>query len=135
MSIIGTTLRPVIIVSEDEWLVRMFAADFLDEAGFDVLEAANADEALMLLRTRPDVQAIVTDVEMPNGSINGFELARRARERLPGLAILIVSGRAVPEPDDLPDDARFLAKPYHPMAVLASLNEMIAAHDASRRHK
>ncbi len=98
MSIIGTTLRPVIIVSEDEWLVRMFAADFLDEAGFSVLEAANADEALVLLRTRPDVQAIVTDVEMPNGSINGFELARRARERLPGLAILIVSGRAVPEP-------------------------------------
>jgi DNA-binding response OmpR family regulator len=51
----------VVLVVEDETLVRMFMADFLDEAGFKVFEAVNADEALTVLQARPDVQAVVTD--------------------------------------------------------------------------
>ncbi len=119
--------RPVVIVSEDETLVRMFTADFLDEAGFKVFEAVNADEALALLQARPDVQALVTDVEMPNGSMNGFELARRVRERLPGVAIVIVSGRARPGQHDLPEGALFVSKPFQPTAVVTALNDLLTA--------
>jgi CheY-like chemotaxis protein len=66
----------VVLVVVDETLVRMFMADFLDEAGFKVFEAVNADEALTVLKARPDVQVVVTDIEMPAGSMNGLRLAR-----------------------------------------------------------
>ena len=56
--------RPVLVLAEDEGLVRWFAADFLDEAGFKVFEACCADDALTLIRSRSDVQVLVTDVEM-----------------------------------------------------------------------
>jgi CheY-like chemotaxis protein len=70
----------VVLVVEDETLVRMFMADFLDEAGFRVFEAVNADEALTVLQARPDIQVVVTDIEMP-GTMNGLELTRVVRER------------------------------------------------------
>jgi CheY-like chemotaxis protein len=72
--------RMVVLVVEDETLVRMFMADFLDEAGFKVFEAVNADEALTVLQARPDIQVVVTDIEMP-GTMNGLELTRVVRER------------------------------------------------------
>ena len=75
--------RMVVLVVEDQTLVRMFMADFLDEAGFKVFEAVNADEALTVLQARPDGQAVVTDIEMP-GSMNGVELVQVIRERWPG---------------------------------------------------
>ena len=80
----------VVLVVEDATLVRMFMADFLDEAGFKVFEAVNADEALTVLQARPDVQAVVTDIEMP-GSTNGLELARTVRERWPSVEIVVTS--------------------------------------------
>jgi two-component system, response regulator PdtaR len=57
--------RPVVLLVEDEPLVRMFNADVLDEAGFRVIEAVNADEAVALIEVRPDIRAVVTDVGMP----------------------------------------------------------------------
>lgn len=124
-------VRPVVVVSEDELLLRMFTADFLDEAGYKVFEAANADEALVILKVQPDVQALVTDVEMPHGSINGFELARRVYQQSPGVAIVIVSGRERPGPNDLPRGAMFLSKPYDPACVLNELRDLLA-HRATR---
>jgi two-component system, response regulator PdtaR len=78
--------RMVVLVVEDQTLVRMFMADFLDEAGFKVFEAVNADEALTVLQARSDVQAVVTDIEMPAGSMNGLKLARNrgCRDLRPG---------------------------------------------------
>ncbi|MCB5173917.1 response regulator [Microvirga lenta] len=83
-------LRIVILVVEDEPLVRMFLADALDDAGYKVFEAVNADEAVTLLQARPDIQAVVTDIEMP-GSMNGIGLARPVRERWPGIGLLVTS--------------------------------------------
>src|SRR3712207_8452483 len=88
--------RAVILVVEDETLVRMFMTDFLDEAGFKVFEAADSDEALAVLQARPDVKAVVTDIEMPAGSMNGWELARVVRERWSGVGVVVTSGRARP---------------------------------------
>jgi CheY-like chemotaxis protein len=113
----------VILVVEDEPLVRMFLSDLLDEAGFKVFEAVNADEAVSILQARPDVQAVVTDVEMP-GSMNGFELARVVRERWPGVGLVVTSGRERPGPSDLPDDVAFLTKPYLPATVITLIRQL-----------
>jgi two-component system, response regulator PdtaR len=72
--------KDAILVVEDEALIRLWAADLLEENGFCVLEAADADAALKLLETRPDVKLLFTDVQMP-GSLNGMELAREVHAR------------------------------------------------------
>lgn len=81
----------------------------LDEA--KVFEAVSADEALAVLEARPDLQAVVTDIEMLAGSIDGLELAHLVRQRWPRIGVVVTSGRQRPGPDDLPDETAFLAKP------------------------
>ena len=112
-----------VVLVEDQTLVRMFMADFLDEAGFKVFEAVGADEALTVLEARPDVQAVVTDIEMP-GSMNGIELTHVIRDRWPGIGVIVTSGRQRPGPDDLPDEVVFLAKPYLPDTVITVIRQM-----------
>jgi CheY-like chemotaxis protein len=99
-------IRALILVVEDEALVRMMLVDVLDDAGFKVMEAAHADEALHILATVPDVQVVVTDVEMPRGSINGFELACRVRQDWQDIGVLIASGRVAPAPGEHPGTCR-----------------------------
>ena len=106
----------VILLVEDEVLVRMIAVDVLSEAGFTVLESASAEEALRLLETRPDVQVLFTDVNMP-GALDGLGLAQTVHERSPGVGILIGSGRIRPDPGELPPGTRFIAKPYASSAL------------------
>jgi two-component system, response regulator PdtaR len=113
----------VVLVVEDQTLVRMFIADFLDDAGFKVFEAVNADEAVTVLQARPDVQAVVTDIEMP-GSMNGLELAHVVQERWPGIGVVITSGRARPGPHDLSEQVAFLSKPYLPDTVINVIRQM-----------
>jgi two-component system, response regulator PdtaR len=115
----------VVLVVEDQTLVRMFMTDFLDEAGFKVFEAVGADEALTVLEARPDVQAVVTDIEMP-GSMNGIELTHVIRDRWPGVGVVVTSGRQRPGQDDLPDEVVFLAKPYLPDTVITVIRQMAA---------
>jgi CheY-like chemotaxis protein len=124
-------VRPVILLVEDEPLLWMFNADVLDEAGFRVIEASNADEAMILFDARPDIYAVVTDVEMP-GKMNGFSLAKHVTEERPFVGVLLVSGRKRPSPDELPDDSRFLAKPYVAADLLRELQEVIRVHEAKR---
>ena len=123
MSISEPEPRPVVLVVEDDTLVRLFTSDFLDEAGFKVFEAVNADEAV--LSARPDIQAVLTDIEM-SGSMNGIALAKVVRERWPGVRIVLTSGRSNPGPDDhLPDDVAFLTKPFLPTTVVNLLRQII----------
>jgi two-component system, response regulator PdtaR len=105
--------RPLILLVEDEPLVRETNIDVLQEAGFRVIEARNADEAFGLLRHRPDVEVVLTDVDMP-GSIDGFEFARLAAQGWPDVRVVVISGKTTPGPEDLPEEAVFLAKPFRP---------------------
>ncbi len=114
----------VVLVVEDETLVRMFMTDFLDEAGFKVFEAVNADEALTVLKARPDVQVVVTDIEMPAGSMNGLNLARAIQKRWPGVGVVVTSGRERPGPDDLSEKVAFLAKPYLPDTIINVIRQL-----------
>ncbi len=126
-----TDPRAIVLLTEDEPLVRMFNADVLDEAEYRVIEAGNGEEALTLFEARPDIQVVVTDVEMP-GSINGFELARRVTKQRPFVGVLIVSGRVRPTDEELPDDSLFLAKPYTPAELLHGVESVIELQKTKR---
>lgn len=126
-----TEPRAIVLLAEDEPLVRMFNADVLDEAEYQVIEATNGEEALTLFEARPDIQVVVTDVEMP-GSINGFELARRVTKQRPFVGVLIVSGRVRPTDEELPDDSLFLAKPYTPPELLHGVQSVIEVQKTKR---
>ena len=116
---------PMVLLVEDEPLVRMTAADELDEAGFQVLEAKNADEALALLEDHSDeVQVLFTDVDMP-GSMDGMALAERVYQRWPHVLLLISSGYARPHPDEIPDHGRFVPKPYRSATLVRHITEMM----------
>jgi two-component system, response regulator PdtaR len=110
---------------EDEPLVRMTAADELEEAGFHVLEAANADVALKVLEARSDeVRVLFTDVGMP-GSMDGVELAEQVHRRWPHVLLLISSGYARPHPDEIPDHGQFMPKPYHAATLVRHIHDLM----------
>jgi CheY-like chemotaxis protein len=120
---LGELKRPVVLVVEDEFLLRMDAADAIGAAGFEVIEAANADEAIEVLETRSDITVVFTDIQMP-GSMDGLKLARAVRGRWPPIKIIATSGRLNVGEIDLPEGGRFLPKPYSPAQVTGVLREL-----------
>jgi CheY-like chemotaxis protein len=122
--------QATVLVVEDEPLIQMMTADALDDAGFAVLEAWNADEALRVLEKRGhEVQLMLTDVNMP-GSIDGLALADRVHARWPEILILVTSGQVRPCADELPAKGRFLPKPYRTAAMLDQINDLMHAGHA-----
>ncbi|WP_457092596.1 response regulator [Microvirga sp. P5_D2] len=118
---------PVVLLVEDELLVRMTAADELEEAGFQVLEAANAEIALKVLEARSDeVQVLFTDVDMP-GSMDGMALAEQVHRRWPHVLLLISSGYARPHPDEIPDYGQFMPKPYGAATLVRHIHDLMQA--------
>jgi two-component system, response regulator PdtaR len=120
-----------ILVVEDEALIRIWATDLLEENGFSVLEAKDADAALKLLQSRHDVKLLFTDVQMP-GSLNGMELAREVHSRWPHILLVITSGRERPTRAQIPDDGRFVAKPYSGEELLGQIKDLIYKSSISR---
>ena len=116
--------NPAILVVKDETLIRLWAAGLLEENGFSVLEAENAEAALKVLESRPDVELLFTDVQMP-GSLNGMELAREVHARWPHVLLVITSGRERPTRAEIPDDGRFLAKPYNAEELLGQVKDLL----------
>ena len=104
-------MRPVVLLVEDEMFVRMAAADALEDAGFEVVEVANAQAAQEVLRNRSDIRVLFTDVQMP-GPIDELELAALVRSQWPHICVIITSGHLQPNDDKLPDKAVFIPKPY-----------------------
>jgi CheY-like chemotaxis protein len=125
---------PLILVVEDEALVQMTLVDVLEDAGFKVIEAVHADEALRVLKAASGIDAVVTDVEMPRGSINGFELARRVRTDRQEIGVLIASGRAAPKPGDLPEGALFIGKPVHPETLVQLIRSLLSPPRVDQPH-
>jgi two-component system, response regulator PdtaR len=106
-----TDLPPVVLIVEDEPLVRMIAADVFLENGLDVLEAPHADGALALLNDHADIDVLFTDINMP-GALNGVDLAWEVYRRWPNVALMITSARQSAAIEDMPSTATFVPKPY-----------------------
>jgi two-component system, response regulator PdtaR len=116
--------KPVVLVVEDNAIVRIGAFDMVVAAGFEALEADGADEAIRVLERRPDIQLVFTDVSMP-GSMDGIGLAHYIRDRWPPVRLIVASGRFVDE-SHLPVGARFFPKPYGESTIVEAMIGMLS---------
>lgn len=118
--------RPkVVLVVEDEPLQRMMAVDMIEEAGFEVVEAADATSAIEILERRLDIHVVFTDIDMPRG-LDGIKFAAAVRDRWPPIEIIITSGRSWAKDLRLPERAVFFSKPYRRDRVVAEIEKMLS---------
>jgi CheY-like chemotaxis protein len=115
-----------ILVVEDEPLIRLGLVSVIEEAGFVVLEAPNADAAIRLLEADSTIRMVVTDVDMP-GSMDGIKLAHYVRNKWPPIKLVVISGKVGVKPGELPEGARFMGKPYQETALIGLLQTMFSA--------
>src|ERR1700754_3584945 len=125
---VSTTLNPVpnVLVVEDEMILRMRAVDIVEDAGFNPVEAVNADQAIAILESRSDIALLFTDIQMP-GSIDGLKLAHAVHDRWPSIKIILVSGQVKPSDTERPTDSRFFDKPLAVEQMITELQDMVGA--------
>ena len=114
--------QPIALVVDDQPLVRMDAADIITAAGYDVLEAADAEEALFYLKEYPSIRLLFTDIQMPE--IDGLSLVWHVKANWPHVRVIVTSGAMVPGEDELPREARFIAKPFSPKLIVDTIREI-----------
>src|SRR6195952_5443407 len=115
---------PNVLVVEDEMILRMRAVDIVEDAGFNPVEAVNADQALAILESRSDISLLFTDIQMP-GSMDGLKLAHAVHDRWPSIKIILVSGQVNPSDADRPADSRFFGKPLGVDKMISELQAMV----------
>ncbi len=124
-------LKTLVLVVEDSPVIRMGALDLVVEAGFQALEASDAEEAIRILERCSDIRMVFTDVGMP-GTLDGVKLSHYIRDRWPPVKLILVSGKCLVDDARLPAGARFFEKPYHDGAIVEAMLRMLAEADANR---
>jgi CheY-like chemotaxis protein len=114
----------VVLIVEDEMMLRMRALDMVEDAGYTPVEAMDADEAIAIMEARSDIALMCTDIQMP-GSMDGLGLARAVHERWPSIKIIVVSGKLSPSNRDLPACSKFFGKPLDARQMIAQMQSMI----------
>lgn len=115
--------KDVVLVVEDEALIRMNSAEVIRDLGFEVIEAVDAAHAVELLESVSGITVVFTDIQMP-GSMDGLLLAAVVRNRWPPIALLVTSGKLRPASSDMPAGARFISKPYLPSELKEQLHSL-----------
>lgn len=121
--------RAVVLVVEDSTIIRMGAIDLVLSAGYEALEARDADEAIRILETRSDIDLVFTDVQMP-GTMDGIKLSHYIRERWPPVKLIVASGNAILEESSLPGGSLFFSKPYCDNAIKDAMAQLLAMPDS-----
>ena len=114
----------VVLVVEDEPVVMLDAMQALEDAGFEVVDAYDSEHALVRLEERPDIAALFTDVNMP-GRYDGVTLAHMVHARRPDVLLLITSGAVKVPGEEIPNDGRFIPKPYDGRKVAHLIHELL----------
>jgi DNA-binding response OmpR family regulator len=114
---------PKVLIIEDEFLIRLALAEALADDGFEVIEAATGEEGLQALKDDLEVALLLTDIQLP-GALNGLEVARRAREAVPALQVIFVTGRPEHIPAGGASHDVFIAKPYLPSEICAAARRL-----------
>lgn len=128
-------LAGTVLVVEDEVLIRLVIAQYLRDCGYRVIEAAHADEALLVLRkSEIEIDVVFTDVELP-GSMDGFALAQWVRSNRPGMDVILAGsvGRAVQAASDLCDEGNHVPKPYDAQGVHDRIRRLLASRRSRKR--
>lgn len=120
----STNCAVIVLVVEDEMVLRMRAVDIVEDAGFVPIQAVSADEAIQILESRDDISLLFTDIQMP-GSMDGLKLAHEVHSRWPHIKIILVSGQIVVTDADKPSDSRFFSKPLEISQMILQLQEMV----------
>lgn len=118
--------KPVVLVVEDDWVQRMNVVETITLAGFEVLEADNADDAIVVLETRREITVVLTDIKMP-GSMDGLKLAAAIKLRWPSIRVVATSGVLKAHEVEMPEGSLFLPKPYGAEQILDTLRELTGA--------
>jgi len=113
----------IVLVVEDDPLLRMMAVDMVEEAGFEVVEATDATQAVEILERRADIRIVFTDIDMPRG-MDGMKMAAVIRDRWPPIEIILTSGKLRPSPDQMPTRGVFFSKPFQEQDVIAEMRRM-----------
>lgn len=116
--------QPVVLIVDDEALIRMILTDELEDAGCASFEAGNAAEALELLDAHPEVSVVFTDINMP-GAMNGIELVQTVQSLRPQVRLYLASGRERPTDGSVPPDVVFVEKPYNPRAIAKMISHQV----------
>ena len=114
--------RQIVLVVEDEPILRMTAVDMVEDAGFEAVEAADATQAVKILESRPDIRIVFTDIDMPRG-MDGIKLAALIRDRWPPIDIIITSGHANAPDLTMPPRSLFFAKPYNEKIIVSAMKK------------
>ncbi|NKL20654.1 response regulator [Rhizobium leguminosarum] len=117
--------KAVVLVVEDSTIIRMGAVDLVSSAGYEALEACDADEAIRILESRNDIDLVFTDVQMP-GTMDGIKLSHYIRDRWPPVRLIVASGEAILEESNLPTGSRFFSKPYDSHAITDAMAHLLS---------
>ena len=121
--------KPLVLVVEDEILIRLNAIVMLREAGFDTVEAASADEAIVHLETNNLIRIVFTDIDLP-GSMDGLRLAAAIRDRWPPIELVLTSGHVRVAEHDIPARGQFLPKPYSSEQLIQTMRSFSGSSSA-----
>ena len=117
--------RPTALIVEDEPIQRMMLVDFIEEAGFDTVEAMSAEDAVAILEKRLDIRVVFTDIDMPGG-FEGMRLAAMIRDRWPPIELILTSsGSVAPHVDDVPARAVVISKPYRKELLIKTMQRFL----------
>ncbi|KJC34363.1 histidine kinase [Bradyrhizobium sp. LTSP849] len=124
MALDHSPVPAVVLVVEDDMLLRMRAVDMVEDAGYISVEAVDADQAVTILESRSDIVLLFTDIQMP-GSMDGLGLAHSVHARWPPIKIILVSGQLKLASIDIPANSRFFGKPLEAKVMIAQIQSMI----------
>ena len=117
--------KAVVLVVEDSTIIRMGAVDLILNAGYEALQACDADEAIRILEYRTDIDLVFTDVQMP-GTMDGIKLSHHIRERWPPVKLIVASGNQILHESSLPSGSRFFSKPYNDRAITDEMARLLS---------
>jgi CheY-like chemotaxis protein len=115
-----------ILIVDDDPVQLMDMAEALTDAGLVVFEACNSEQAVDLLSARTDVRILISDVDMPDSELNGYQLTKLVAARWPEIRLLVLSGGNNPKGTDLPDGARFISKPCALNALTGTIFDLLS---------
>ena len=114
-----------VLVVEDDPIIRMNTVDVIGGAGFDVIEASNADAAIQILQAHPEIRLVFTDIEMP-GTMDGLKLAHYIRGRWPKVYLMVASGKVRVGENQLPAGSKFFTKPYSDDHIVSEIKALLS---------
>lgn len=124
--------RSVVLVVEDSPIIRMGAVELVLSAGYEALDACDADEAIRILEMRHDIDLVFTDVHMP-GTMDGIKLSHYIRDRWPPVKLIVASGAAILEESILPGGSRFFSKPYDELTITTAIAHLLSSETLHTR--